>query len=163
MLWITSRSNLHILRSITAREELSLHLRGNMHLCPGILIFCNCFGNCCFLLWSHYFIIYIAKLQIEYTLCIWFGIAKSTDLLLSCRPCVLYSDNKIHNTSDVADDLSKCSIKEVEKQPVDRSNVIPMSRLPLPAPQNIQGVMIEFYMHFIPSLFPLLPIYWTQT
>ncbi|KAG2395766.1 mitogen-activated protein kinase 15-like [Vigna umbellata] len=56
------------------------------------------------------------------------------------RPCVLYSDNKIHNTSDVADDLSKCSIKEVEKQPVDRSNIIPMSRLPLPAPQNIQGV-----------------------
>jgi len=76
---------------------------------------------------------------------------------------VLYSDNKIHNTSDVADDLSKCSIKEVEKQPVDRSNVIPMSRLPLPAPQNIQGVMIDFYMHFIPSLFPLLPIYSTHT
>jgi len=115
-------------------------------------------------LFGHIIIIfYIVKLQIEYIPCIWFGIANTADFLLSCRPCVLYSDNKIHNTSDVADDLSKCSIKEVEKQPVDRSNVIPMSRLPLPAPQNIQGVMIDFYMHFIPSLFPLLPIYSTHT
>ncbi|KAK7303230.1 hypothetical protein RJT34_14132 [Clitoria ternatea] len=56
------------------------------------------------------------------------------------RPCVLYSDNSIQNTAEVANDLSKCSIKEVEKPPVDRSSAIPMTRLPLQAPQNIQGV-----------------------
>lgn len=76
---------------------------------------------------------------------------------------MLYSDNKIHNTSEVADDLSKCCLKEVERQPVDRSNVIPMSRLPLQAPQNIQGMMIDFYMHFTPSLFPLLSLYLLDT
>ncbi|KAG5116061.1 hypothetical protein JHK84_042174 [Glycine max] len=56
------------------------------------------------------------------------------------RPCVLYSDHSMQNTSEVADDLSKCCIKEVEKQPIERSSAIPMSRLPLQAPQNIQGV-----------------------
>ncbi|KAL5150847.1 Mitogen-activated protein kinase 16 [Glycine soja] len=56
------------------------------------------------------------------------------------RPCVLYSDHSMQNTSEVADDLSKCCIKEVEKQPIDSSSAIPMSRLPLQAPQNIQGV-----------------------
>ncbi|KAI4317728.1 hypothetical protein L6164_025575 [Bauhinia variegata] len=56
------------------------------------------------------------------------------------RPCVLYSDNLVQRSAEVADDLSKCSIKEVEKPPIERNGGIPMSRLPLQVPQNIQGV-----------------------
>ncbi|XP_004486112.1 mitogen-activated protein kinase 15 [Cicer arietinum] len=56
------------------------------------------------------------------------------------RACVLYSDNTMQTTAEVADDLSKCCIKEVEKPAVDRSSAVPMTRLPLQAPQNIQGV-----------------------
>ncbi|GMN46569.1 hypothetical protein TIFTF001_015746 [Ficus carica] len=57
------------------------------------------------------------------------------------RPCVLYSDNNnsVQNSAEVTDDLSKCSIKEAGKPPVDRSCGIPMSRLPIQVPQNIQG------------------------
>ncbi|CAJ1941210.1 unnamed protein product [Sphenostylis stenocarpa] len=56
------------------------------------------------------------------------------------RPCVLYSDNTRQNMAVVADDLSKCSIKEVEKPAIDKTGGIPMTRLPLQAPQNIQGI-----------------------
>ncbi|KAJ7954972.1 Mitogen-activated protein kinase [Quillaja saponaria] len=56
------------------------------------------------------------------------------------RACVLYSDKSIQNSAVVTDDLSKCSIKEIEKSPVDRSCGIPMARLPVQVPQNIQGV-----------------------
>ncbi|KAK4482904.1 hypothetical protein RD792_010077, partial [Penstemon davidsonii] len=53
------------------------------------------------------------------------------------RPCVLYSDN---SNQKLADDLSKCSIKEIEKpQQVDRSSVFPMTRSPVQVPPNIQG------------------------
>lgn len=54
------------------------------------------------------------------------------------RPCVLYSDKTIQ-TEGVAEDLSKCSIKEIEKPHVDRNCGIPMTRLPLQVPQIIQG------------------------
>ncbi|KAL0367617.1 UNVERIFIED_CONTAM: Mitogen-activated protein kinase [Sesamum radiatum] len=54
------------------------------------------------------------------------------------RPCVLYSDNSNQNSTDVTNDLSKCSIKEVEKPQVDRS-VLPMTRLPVQVPQSIQA------------------------
>jgi len=47
-----------------------------------------------------------------------------------------------------ADDLSKCCIKEVEKPVIDRSGGVPMNRLPLQAPQNIQGVMTNRSMYF---------------
>ncbi|XP_057956818.1 mitogen-activated protein kinase 15 isoform X2 [Malania oleifera] len=58
------------------------------------------------------------------------------------RPCVLFSDNPVQNTAEVTDDLSKCSIKEMEKSHPDRScgMGIPMTRLPLQVPQSIQGV-----------------------
>ncbi|KAH1243728.1 Mitogen-activated protein kinase 16 [Glycine max] len=59
------------------------------------------------------------------------------------RPCVLYSDNSRQNMAEVADDISKCIIKEVEKPAMDRTGGIPMTRLPLQAPQNIQGVMTD--------------------
>ncbi|XP_039001939.1 mitogen-activated protein kinase 16-like isoform X2 [Hibiscus syriacus] len=55
------------------------------------------------------------------------------------RPCVLYSDNSVQNSTDVTDNLSKCSIKETEKPHAERSFAIPMSRLPLQVPQSIQG------------------------
>ncbi|XP_073268188.1 mitogen-activated protein kinase 16-like isoform X3 [Populus alba] len=55
------------------------------------------------------------------------------------RPCVLYSDNTIQNSAEVTNDLSKCSIKEIEKPRVDRSDGVPMTRLPLQVPQSIQA------------------------
>ncbi|XP_057956817.1 mitogen-activated protein kinase 15 isoform X1 [Malania oleifera] len=57
------------------------------------------------------------------------------------RPCVLFSDNPVQNTAEVTDDLSKCSIKEMEKSHPDRScgMGIPMTRLPLQVPQSIQA------------------------
>ncbi|XP_007034573.2 PREDICTED: mitogen-activated protein kinase 15 isoform X2 [Theobroma cacao] len=55
------------------------------------------------------------------------------------RPCVLYSDNSVQNSTDVTDNLSKCSIKETEKPHTERSCGIPMSRLPLQVPQSIQA------------------------
>ncbi|TKY54065.1 Mitogen-activated protein kinase 16 [Spatholobus suberectus] len=59
------------------------------------------------------------------------------------RPCVLYSDNSRQNMAEVADDLSKCTTKEVEKPAAHRTGGIPMTRLPLQAPQNIQCVMTD--------------------
>lgn len=55
------------------------------------------------------------------------------------RACVLYSDNSVHGSTEVTEDLSKCRIKEVEKAHVDRNGAIPMTRLPLQVPQNVQG------------------------
>ncbi|XP_027116176.2 mitogen-activated protein kinase 15 isoform X2 [Coffea eugenioides] len=55
------------------------------------------------------------------------------------RPCVLYSDNSTQNAAEVANDLSKFCIKEVEKSNTDRISGIPMSRLPLQVPPSIQG------------------------
>ncbi|RYR76257.1 hypothetical protein Ahy_A01g000867 isoform C [Arachis hypogaea] len=56
------------------------------------------------------------------------------------RPCVLYSDKSKPNVSEVAEDLSKCSVKESEKPAIDRNGVIPLTKPPLHAPQNIQGI-----------------------
>ncbi|XP_034200976.1 mitogen-activated protein kinase 16 isoform X2 [Prunus dulcis] len=53
------------------------------------------------------------------------------------RACVLYSDNTVQHSTEVADDLSKCCIKEIEKPQIDRSSGIPTTRLPVP--QTIQG------------------------
>ncbi|CAI9118623.1 OLC1v1020215C1 [Oldenlandia corymbosa var. corymbosa] len=55
------------------------------------------------------------------------------------RACVLYNDNTTQNTTEVANDLSRCSIKEVEKPNVDRTAGIPMTRLPLHVPPSIQA------------------------
>ncbi|KAK6913866.1 Protein kinase domain [Dillenia turbinata] len=55
------------------------------------------------------------------------------------RPCVLYSDNTVQSSAEVANDLSKCSIKEVEKPNTERISGVPMTRLPLQVPQSIQG------------------------
>ncbi|XP_011656640.1 mitogen-activated protein kinase 15 isoform X1 [Cucumis sativus] len=55
------------------------------------------------------------------------------------RPCVLYSDNMVQNPAQVANDLSKCSIKEVERPPVDRTCNIPLARVPIQVPQSIQA------------------------
>ncbi|KAL6581811.1 Mitogen-activated protein kinase 16 [Orobanche minor] len=53
------------------------------------------------------------------------------------RRCVLHPDNANPSSTDVAHDLSKCSIKEVEKPQVER----PITRLPGQVPQNIQGII----------------------
>ncbi|GMJ01834.1 mitogen-activated protein kinase 16 [Hibiscus trionum] len=55
------------------------------------------------------------------------------------RQCVIYSDNPVQNSTDVTDNLSKCSIKEAEKPLAERSFPIPMSRLPPQVPQSIQA------------------------
>ncbi|KAI5415929.1 variant 2, Mitogen-activated protein kinase 16 [Lathyrus oleraceus] len=58
------------------------------------------------------------------------------------RQRMLYSDESRQNMAEVAaDDLSKCSIKEVEKPVIDRTGSVAMNRLPLQAPQSIQDVM----------------------
>ncbi|XP_068660934.1 mitogen-activated protein kinase 15 isoform X1 [Aristolochia californica] len=54
------------------------------------------------------------------------------------RPCVFYADKNTQNQADVSEDLSKCVIKETEKQP-DRNCAIPMTRVPLQVPQRVQG------------------------
>ncbi|KAH9620642.1 hypothetical protein KSS87_002948, partial [Heliosperma pusillum] len=51
------------------------------------------------------------------------------------RQCVLYSDNSVHGSAEVTDDLSRCHIADVEKPFVDRNGAIPMGRLPLQVPQ----------------------------
>ncbi|KAK3189939.1 hypothetical protein Dsin_029500 [Dipteronia sinensis] len=51
------------------------------------------------------------------------------------RQCVLYSDNSAQNPAGVTDDLSKCSIKEIEKPQMDRTSGMPMTRLPIQVPQ----------------------------
>ncbi|KAG8373024.1 hypothetical protein BUALT_Bualt12G0127900 [Buddleja alternifolia] len=55
------------------------------------------------------------------------------------RACVLYSNNSNQSSADVANDLSKCSIKEVEKPQVDRSSIPPITRFPVQVPQTIQA------------------------
>jgi hypothetical protein len=52
-----------------------------------------------------------------------------------------------------ADDLSKCCIKEVEKPVIDRNGDVAMNRMPLQAPQNIQGVMTNRSMYSATPLF----------
>ena len=54
------------------------------------------------------------------------------------RPCVLYSD-PVQNSTEVTEDMSKCSIKEAEKSHVERNSGIPMARLPLQVSQSMQG------------------------
>ncbi|KAJ8747563.1 hypothetical protein K2173_013059 [Erythroxylum novogranatense] len=54
------------------------------------------------------------------------------------RPCVLYSDNTVHKSAEVANDLSKCSIRET-RPILDRNDGIPMTKLPLQVPQSLQG------------------------
>ncbi|XP_043708884.1 mitogen-activated protein kinase 15-like isoform X2 [Telopea speciosissima] len=55
------------------------------------------------------------------------------------RPCVLYSDSTAHQSAEITDDLSRCSIKEIEQQQPDRGCRDPMTRVPLQVPQRIQG------------------------
>ncbi|CAK8563573.1 unnamed protein product [Lathyrus sativus] len=58
------------------------------------------------------------------------------------RQRMMYSDDSRQNMAEVAaEDLSKCSIKEVEKPTIDRTGGVAMNRLPLQAPQSIQDVM----------------------
>lgn len=78
-----------------------------------------------------------------------------------CRPCVLYSDKTVQNSAAVTDDLSKCSIKEVEKPPMDRTSGIPMARLPIQVPQGMQGknyfiLILGFYSMIFKICFYLL-------
>ncbi|KAJ6804705.1 putative mitogen-activated protein kinase 17 isoform X1 [Iris pallida] len=54
------------------------------------------------------------------------------------RPCVLYSDSTAPNSVAVAEDLSKCCIKESEKPQPDTS-AVPTTRAPLQVPQRFQG------------------------
>ncbi|XP_020099799.1 mitogen-activated protein kinase 15-like isoform X1 [Ananas comosus] len=54
------------------------------------------------------------------------------------RPCVLYSDDMVHNSTDITEDLSKCLIKEAENvQP--EADPVPMTRVPIQVPQRVQG------------------------
>ncbi|KAG9147322.1 hypothetical protein Leryth_020575 [Lithospermum erythrorhizon] len=55
------------------------------------------------------------------------------------RPSVIYSGNSSQNSAEVADNLSRCSIKEVEKSQIERNPGVPMSRYPLQVPQSIQA------------------------
>ncbi|KAF9604703.1 hypothetical protein IFM89_009139 [Coptis chinensis] len=55
------------------------------------------------------------------------------------RQCVVYSDNNAQNPVEVADDFSKCSIKDIENPQPDRNGGIPMTRVPLQVPARAQG------------------------
>lgn len=54
------------------------------------------------------------------------------------RACIFYSNDTAQTPSEVAEDLSKCSIKEVERQP-QLNGEIPVTRVPLHVPQRFQG------------------------
>lgn len=75
---------------------------------------------------------------------------------------MMYSDDSRQNMAEVAaDDLSKCSIKEVEKPTIDKTGGVAVNRLPLQAPQSIQDVMTNRSMYFpflhLSSLFSFFP------
>ncbi|KAG5560057.1 hypothetical protein RHGRI_003371 [Rhododendron griersonianum] len=55
------------------------------------------------------------------------------------RACVLYSDNSAQNSTEIANDLTKCCIKEAEKPHMESTSGIPMPRMPLQVPPSIQG------------------------
>ncbi|KAG9132682.1 hypothetical protein Leryth_025850 [Lithospermum erythrorhizon] len=55
------------------------------------------------------------------------------------RTSVIYSDNSSHNSAEVADNLSRCSIVEAEKTQIERYPGVPVSRFPVQVPQSIQG------------------------
>ncbi|KAL3634564.1 Mitogen-activated protein kinase 16 [Castilleja foliolosa] len=55
------------------------------------------------------------------------------------RPSVIFSDNSNQSSVDVANELSKCSIKQAEKPQVDRASLLPMTRLPVQVPHSIQA------------------------
>lgn len=71
------------------------------------------------------------------------------------RPCVLYSDDTVHNSTDITEDLSKCLIKEAENvQP--EADPVPMTRVPIQVPQRVQGEPnFSFSFNFAPRLFLL--------
>lgn len=54
------------------------------------------------------------------------------------RACIFYAKETAQTPSEVAEDLSKCSIKEVEKQP-QLNGEIPVTRVPLNVPQRFHG------------------------
>lgn len=134
-----SRSSLLTSRSIMERALLLLHLRGNMHHYPGIYIFANLV--CCYPSIGFTSPVYIIKYVSVSLLYVLFYLSFPSMLMrfYVCRPCVLYSDKTVQNSAAVTDDLSKCSIKEVEKPPMDRTSGIPMARLPIQVPQGMQG------------------------
>ncbi|GFQ02161.1 mitogen-activated protein kinase 16 [Phtheirospermum japonicum] len=55
------------------------------------------------------------------------------------RPSVIFSDNSNQSSVDVANELSKCSIKQAEKPQMDRASLLPMTRLPVQVPHSIQA------------------------
>ncbi|GFQ01276.1 mitogen-activated protein kinase 16 [Phtheirospermum japonicum] len=55
------------------------------------------------------------------------------------RPSVIFSDKSNQSSVDVANELSKCSIKQAEKPQVDRASLLPMTRLPVQVPHSIQA------------------------
>ncbi|EPS61628.1 mitogen-activated protein kinase 14, partial [Genlisea aurea] len=61
------------------------------------------------------------------------------------RACVVHKDNSNIGSADLSDDFSKCAVKEPEKhQQADRAPVPPpVTRFPIPLPQNIQGIIIS--------------------
>jgi len=132
VLLIISRSSLLTLRSIMEMVLLLLHLRGSMHHCPGIPV--NKLFLCP-LLWHVLHTLVICCCPFKSRI-----LSTALMKIHACRACVLYSDNTIQNSAEVTNDLSKCSIKEIEKPHVDRSGGIPMTRLPLQVPQSIQGL-----------------------
>lgn len=65
-------------------------------------------------------------------------------VLCACRACVSYSNNLVQHSTEVTEDLAKCCIKEIEKPLVDRNCGIPTTKLPIQAPQTIQGMYFSF-------------------
>lgn len=113
------RSNLLCLRSTMLMVLQLSHLRGNMHLYRGICTFL--YAQC---IAPHSLMGYPPS-------CYWFPFMS--------RPCVFHSENTSQNSVNVAEVLSKCSIKESEKPQPDQDYGIPMTRAPRQVPQRVQG------------------------
>lgn len=130
MLLTNLRSSLLILRSTMGTVQQLLHLKGNIHLYLGIIVYIHSMFFCSLFLFS--------LLGFIWKFC-------------ACRPSVIFSDNTTHNSAAVTDDFSKFCIKDIEKPQLDSRNYeFSITGVPLQVPQRAQGRFIYYHNSELP-------------
>lgn len=84
------------------------------------------------------------------------------------RPSVFYSSKTVQNPAEVAEDLSKSSIKDVKRPPLNGA-AVPPTRNPLHVPQKFLGalstLMFEPYPQYSVSNLKIMHMsvrFWTK-